>query len=307
MTVTPLFRIALALCLATAVLPACGDCTGEPLGEDDSGTGQLGEGGHLLDAGPRDGGAPVDSGAPIDAGPQQADVLDGGLPDASFDWSDLFDGGLPEELACLPGTMPDLSGGITAILGALQLSVYSGRSETGVVCGKTTCANDVPCCVLCGWVQCAEPGQDGGPPTCPSFTQTFACDGEEDCDEDPQAETCCYSLSGTQCTAEDECVIDLSFLDAGFANPFTDGGPSSAPDDDDAGEGDGGSWLSDAGAPDAAVPDLLGEILDQGVPICRSVFDCGLLSGDLCCSSELFVGVDLGLCIPALACLGGGL
>jgi len=51
--------------------------------------------------------------------------------------------------------------------------------------------------------------------------------------------------------------------------------------------------------------DALQETLDQGVPVCRSsFFDCDLLQGELCCTSDRLTAVDLGFCLPALVCLG---
>ena len=354
MRVSPVHRLRGALLLSLVLVTLTSACSCEdraaPDGGIDAGVGAKGDGGGglpLADSGlpdaarpDEDGGAP-DGGAMSDAGSTSAD---GGPDDGgSFSWEDVFgDGGLPDELACLPGTAPDLTGGVSAILGALDLHTYTGRGENGVVCGDQTCASDVPCCVLCGYASCAEVG-DGGVPTCPAFTQAFFCDGPEDCD-DPAADTCCYSLSGTGCRAAADCEINLpSWPDGGITLPFFgDGGSPDAGSLDagsldagslDAGALDGGAigdipdagpadaGLADAGPAEAGPPDggaldagavddggvadLLGGLLDQGVPVCRTLFDCDLLSGQLCCTSERLVSVELGLCLPALVCLGG--
>ena len=61
--------------------------------------------------------------------------------------------------------------------------------------------------------------------------------------------------------------------------------------------------MPDAGDPGGAA---LVELLQGGVPVCRNLLQCDVLRGELCCTSERFEVIDLGLCLPALACLGGG-
>lgn len=355
--------ILLVSLVGTLSFAACDGCVPRPIdGLDDGGLAQ-GDGGpgNPADAGIQDGGPAED---PADAGSEGP--ADAGGYDAGFDWADLLgDGGLPEELACLPGTLPEAS--LTGLIAALDLSTYSGQREDGVVCGGTTCAPGVPCCVLCGSAKCAEL-DDTGAYACPSLTQAFVCDGPEDCPGSADADTCCYSFSGTECRAEQECTFELPSLDGGFSfDGLLDGGLSFADggDDDDggsegesddagfqesddagfeaggdAGDDDGGpapfddagleeggddagvSSLDDAGATDDAgaptdggaltdggAPFDFGALFDQGLPVCTTSFpflsECDLFAGELCCTSERFVAVDIGLCVPALVCLGG--
>jgi hypothetical protein len=339
-------------------LAGCAGC-GPPPATDDGGTAGGDGGGSPVDAGVDAGSPGDDSGSPTNDAGNPNDGGAGGGDAGRFDWEDLFgEAGVPEELACLPGTLPDATGGVTGILSSLDLHTYNGSPETGVVCGDTTCAADVPCCVLCGWAQCAEVPADGGAPTCPAFTLEFTCDGKEDCS--PGADTCCFSLDGTSCTTREECTFDLSFLDGGlpdlfgdgglfsdggFNNPFDDAGTDAGYDagvdagDLDAGDldaatdagADAGATVdagandagaSDAGAFDAGafdagfdagpeLGDIVGELLDQGVKVCHSSFEfispsCDILSGEVCCTSDRFVSVDIGLCVPLLVCAGGG-
>lgn len=319
-------RIALALsvCGVSCVLAACppppvvdGDDAG-PIGSaDDAGT--LSDAGPLTDGGTGDAGLPSDAGSSTDAGSttdagnasDAGSVVDAGPP---FTWSDLVDAiwgdaGLPEELECLPEEIPELS--LAGALDYLSFEIYTGSSENGVRCGDQVCPLGTPCCALCGYSACADPGVDGGAATCPFVTRSYACDGREDCPNDPASDTCCYTLDGTTCRAEADCTFELPSFggDAGFFPwpPQNDGGFI---DDTDAGATDGG--FVDGGAPidvDAGPSpvDAFLDLLDQGLPVCRNLLDCGLFSGDLCCTSERIVELDLGVCISALACLGGAL
>ena len=302
-------RFLLVLTLSTA---ACDGCGPRPLDDEDGGA-PPGDG---FDAGPRDAGF-QDAGEAegLDAGGSD----DAGVYDAGFSWTDVLgDGGLPPELACLPGTTPEAS--ITGLIAALELSTYSGRGEEGVVCGGTTCALGRPCCVFCGFAQCADEDGDGGY-ACPLLTQELVCDGNEDCPGGSDADTCCYSLSGTDCRAEDECTFELPELpsfDGGFTFPSSDGGADDDAGDADAGDDDGGepdagddAGFVDAGFVDAGPLFDLAAILDQGVPVCTNSLpffgECDVLNGELCCTSERFVAIDIGLCVPALVCIGGQL
>jgi hypothetical protein len=333
------------LLLALFALPfanACGGCDEEVSEIEDAGAEGTTDGGaDVVDSGLPDAGPPpADSGPVADSGPADA----GSAPDSGpFDWGSALDGGGFDlgsildggPLACLPGTLPDFSSGVSGVLETLALSPYSGDDETGVICGDETCASGVPCCVLCGYAACAEVDSNGDA-TCPLFTQTFQCDGAEDCPGGSDADTCCYTLSGTDCRAEADCTFDIPDLaDAGFDWPFpdnVDGGGSQpdagvAPSDGGMPTGDGGMLpvadggtlptqdgggmsLMDGGAEEGIGADFLGALLDQGAKVCRSTIhnfldpDCDLLRGEICCTSDRFVGVEIGLCLPALACLG---
>jgi hypothetical protein len=278
----------------------CDGC-GDPVSGDETDAGADAGADAGSDAGldEDDAGRRADAGA--DAGDVAVDagVIDGGSP---FDLEDLFgEAGIPEELACLPGAAPELS--IAGLLATLDLSPYAGLPEDGVRCGPVTCDDGVPCCVLCGFAACAV-SVDGGPLACPAFTQVAHCDGAEECGG--ADDTCCFSLSGTDCRPEQECNFDVgALLDGGFVIPGLDGGLALP----DAGDVDGGAVdAGDAGpAPDAGgLGDVLEDILAQGVPVCRSsLFDsCEALSGELCCTSERIVALDLGVCVPALLCTG---
>jgi hypothetical protein len=173
--------------------------------------------------------------------------------------------------------------------------------------------------------------------TCPAFTNSYGCDGPEECQGD---DVCCFTLSGTECRVEEECdfdvngalsdflgdggiqfpdagVVDGGFVDGGFADGgFSDGGFVDG-GFDDAGFGiDGGALDGDpvfgepldggpGPVPDAgSFLDALQTTLDQGVPVCRSSFQCDLFAGELCCTSERLTAVDVGFCMPGLLCLG---
>jgi hypothetical protein len=363
----------------------CADCDGDMANEDagqsgsigdvDSGSirmadGGLSDAGEISDSGSgfsQDGGLTVSA----DSGTGQNEE-DGG---DSFSWNDLFgDAGLPPELDCLPGGLPEFS--VAGFFDLLAFHSYTGSSENGVICGDQTCSPGIPCCELCGYATCADPGVDGGLPSCPAFTRSIWCDGAEDCPNSADADTCCYTLEGTDCRAESECVFDLSLDaglpfsfgdggwmlpnsllgDAGESNPIGDGGVTDAAIVDfdsgvlDSGSIDGG--FADAGigsesdggitnAVDAGLIDsgpiadggvsadaglsgpvdaggqsmadagevdwsFLEEVFAQGVPVCRNTFfDCNVFQGEMCCTSDRFVAIELGLCMPALMCLGG--
>lgn len=269
------FRLPLAASLfIVGGLLGCDGCqtTPEDAGVEIDAGGDAGD----LDAGPaRDAGEERDAGGStlepdgglplVDAGPS---VVDAG-EDPPFNWQDLFgDGGVPEELECLPGALPGFS--LSEILAAFEFERYQGSSETGVVCGDVTCAEDVPCCELCGYAQCAEPGADGGPAQCPAFVRSIACDGHEDCPNDPAADTCCYTLEGTECRAAADCQFELpdfNFGDGGFAfpTPGNDGGSGAGAGVADAGPSDDGGPASvDGGAFDAGAGADAGLTLDAG-------------------------------------------
>ncbi|OGQ11659.1 MAG: hypothetical protein A2138_09280 [Deltaproteobacteria bacterium RBG_16_71_12] len=192
-------------------------------------------------------------------------------------------------------------------------------------CGDVVCGTATPCCGLCGYAACAGVG-DAGVPECPAFTTTYVCDGEEECGG---SDVCCFTLGGTECRPEVDCDLDVGgalsdflgdggiqlpdagppvdggYFDGGTALEYLDGGTV------DGGMVDGGSVTVylDGGPgpqPDAgSFVDALQETLDQGVPVCRSsFFDCDLLQGELCCTSDRLTAVDLGFCLPALVCLG---
>jgi hypothetical protein len=290
--------------------PVVDEDAGETANVDDDGGALVGDAG-TSDAGTSDAGA-SDAGAgdagSLDAGVSDAgSTVDAGSADAGpgFTWSDLFgDAGIPEELACLPEEIPTLS--LAGVLEYISFSFYSGSSEQGVRCGDQICALGTPCCALCGYSACADPAVDGGEATCPFYTRSYICDGKEDCAGNGNVNTCCYTLEGTTCRTSDACTFELPSFggDGGFNFPWppqSDGGFI----DDDAGAAvDGGVIAVDAGP--SPLESFLG-LLDQGVPVCRNLIDCGLFSGDLCCTSERIVELDLGVCISALACLGGAL
>jgi hypothetical protein len=248
---------------------------GEGEGEHGNDAGVVGEGegeGEHTDAGipqRNDAGTPAhDAGIllPFDAG---------GL-------DSLRDGGV---LSCVPTQIPQLS--LTGILGFLNFSPYQGAREDGVVCGDTTCAHGVPCCVACGFSQCGDVDGNGNG-TCPALMQKYQCDGAEDCPSgDPAHKQCCASLAGTDCRAKADCDFSLTQLTAAL---------------------DGGTILPDAGLIDggpAGVATQIGDLLNQGVPVCRSSFtDCNIFQANICCTSSLFQRVDLGVCVPAPVCLG---
>ena len=316
-TQAPALALALALggALAVGGPAACDGCAGAPAGGDDAGGGVEGEGeGQPSDAGPGDAGARVDAGnAVADAGPQ---------PDAGngFDLGSLLDGGI-DGLQCLPPSLPSLS--ISGAIDALGLRFYQGFPENGVKCGDVTCVNDTPCCLLCGAAACAGEGDAG--PVCPFFTATYNCDGNEDCNGN---DVCCFTLGGTVCRAESDCNFDvgaaigrflgdggLAFPDAGFFDGgFIDGGFEEVPVDGgevDGGVVDGGFvTVGIDGGPGPQVDagsflDGLQQTLNAGVPVCHSsLFDCPILQGEACCTSDRLTAVDVGFCLPALLCAG---
>ncbi len=317
----------LALCaLAAAVassLSACDGCTGPVSAVDDAGSegeGDFGEGEGDVGEGEGEGEVSVDGGV-ADAGPTDAgvDTRDAGN---GFDLGSLLDGGI-DGLQCLPTSLPQLS--VSGALDALGLNLYTGHSETGVVCGidpRVTCDEGVPCCVLCGAAGCAAPTDGGRVSACPPFTQTYSCDGNEDCSG---SDICCFTLSGTECRPESDCNFDVGgtlqqFLgDGGIRLPdagvvdggFFDGGFVSTPVDGGDPTVDGGFVDDPVPGPPGPVPDAgslvdgLQTTLDQGVPVCTSTLrDCDLLGGQACCSSDRLPAVDVGFCLPALLCLG---
>ncbi len=368
---TATFRL-LALSTGASLLLVLAGCEGcgerPPRRDPDAGIGAVDgtDGGLLADAGGVDAGSFEDDGGfTADSGPSDGGLVDGGTPESDpdagaldagasepeappFDWQDIFgDAGVPEELECIPADIPGFS--ITEILASFDFYRYTGTSEPGVVCGDEVCSPGTPCCELCGYAQCAPPEADGSPGSCPALVRSVSCDGHEDCPNDPAADTCCYTLGGTECRAEADCSFELPFgADGGFSFlPFAlDGGPggfgagvadggngvvdggeievdAGEPDDLDAGIIDSGVVDVDAGVDpgadvDAGAPDAgqslevdagpppgnpIGDFLDQGFPVCRnSLFDCDLLSLEVCCSSERIVAVDLGMCLPALVC-----
>ena len=299
-----------------------------PRDDDDGGThvlAPIGDAGvRAVDAGARlsltaDAGAARAPAAP-DAGVSAALVAeDAGTP-APWTLSGLFvDAGVPPALACLPDTLP--SPDIQGLFAALALSPYRGRAEPGVVCGDTTCATDTPCCALCGLNQCADV-DDAGAAHCPLLTNTYACDGAEDCPGDPLHDTCCLSLRGTDCRARADCTLTLPSLDGIPGIPSRESS-SSQLQQPSGGLGaipppDGGvddtykdlpvdEATAAAGAlADGGIVDTLGELLDERAPVCRStLLDCDLFHGELCCTSERMVSLDLGVCLPGPLCLGG--
>lgn len=365
----------ISACEGCGLDPAASDAGLAHVGGQDAGATEQGDGGAGLDSGQPDASVVFDAGEHVDGGTEELDsgtqMNDAG--ESGFSWEDLLgDGGLPPELACLPGGLPEFS--VAGFFDLLAFQSYTGFSENGVVCGDQTCAPGLPCCELCGYAACAEPGHDGGEPECPFFTRAIHCDGAEDCPGTADADTCCYSLQGTDCRAEAECVFSLDFdgglpfsmndggwtipitlgldgglepdgglevdagtvIDGGVTMPF-DGGMDAGDSDhvdsglsadaggsgdaglaSDAGElvGDGGTLIGagDGGSADGGVMDggeeidwsFLEEVFDQGVPVCRNtLFDCNLFQGEMCCTSERLVVLDLGLCMPALMCLGG--
>jgi hypothetical protein len=304
--------------------PVVDEDAGETGNVDDAGGGIVGDAG-VDDAGPSDAGSTTDAGTTtdagsnVDAGSTDAGLIsDAGSTDAGpgFTWSDVFgDAGIPEELECIPEQIPELS--LAGALDYLSFTLYTGSSENGVRCGDQICDDDTPCCALCGYSVCADPGTDGGPSTCPFYTRSYACDGKEDCTGNGDVDTCCYTLDGTTCRTTEECTFELPSFggDGGFNFPWppqSDGG--FVVDDAGSAQLDGG--LPDGGASDAGVIDVDAgpsplesfiDLLDQGLPVCRNLLDCGIFSGDLCCTSDRIVELDLGVCISALACLGGAL
>lgn len=275
---------AATLLLVTGLM-GCDGCESEV---EDAGGGPAVDAGTIV--GP-DGGLLLDGGdEPADAG-AEPDVPDSGTVDEDagaplvdagqeppFDWQDLFgDGGVPEELECLPGALPGFS--LSEILAAFEFERYQGGSETGVVCGDVTCAEDVPCCELCGYAQCAEPDADGGPAECPAFVRSIACDGHEDCPNDPAADTCCYTLDGTECRAEADCQFELPDFNLGdggfsFPSPSSDGGGGNGAGLLDAGA-DGGRDAGDV-ATDGGAQNLDAGRFDAGAADAGS-FDAGAL------------------------------
>ena len=348
-------RLSAAALIAVCVLPGCEGCDTEVA--DDAGdggdvvvvdAGRPDAGLVVTDAGAPDAGV-VDAGAAEDAGIVEVDagmsMMDAGADDEPFNWQDLFgDAGVPEELACLPGGIPEFS--LEGLFELLAFHTYSGRSEDGVICGGELCDPGVPCCELCGYAECAEVPADGSPPSCPAFVRAAHCDGPEDCEDNGDANVCCYSLSGTECRTEDQCDFEFpSFLTGGGGGlfplePFADGGlppPDAGATDDgadagsdagsDAGAPDGGvaadagtaptdagMSLMDAGTVDAGDMDTEGvfaDLLQSGIPVCRRTLfpytDCDLTQGELCCTSDRIVALDIGVCLPALMCLGGAI
>lgn len=105
-------------------------------------------------------------------------------------------------------------------------------------------------------------------------------------------------------------------------SPSLDGGVPPAPATDagasvPASNPDAGLIVSPADLDGGAAGDVLdgGMTLEeevgfwdtQGFPICTRSFDCDLFEGEVCCTSERFTAVDLGVCLPIWLCLGNTL
>ena len=152
-------------------------------------------------------------------------------PEEGFDlnetWTNLITDGGPLQafyedggtLSCLPEEWPEVDNPISAILDFASLRIYSGSVEEGVVCDGTNCAPGTPCCVICGLGFCGEPGIDGGMGSCPLATRSIGCDDNDDCRPSFGGDTCCMTLSGTDCRAEENCAFSFDFsggADGGF-------------------------------------------------------------------------------------------
>ncbi|MBL90189.1 MAG: hypothetical protein CMH56_00055 [Myxococcales bacterium] len=316
--------------------------------------------------------------SPRDETPEPpAVMIDAGQED-NFDfneaWSTLIGDGGPLEglyvdggvLSCLPEEWPEADNPILAILDFASLEMYSGSAEEGVVCDGTTCVPGTPCCVFCGVGFCGEPGENGGMGSCPITTRSIGCDDDDDCSAALGGDTCCMTLRGTDCRAEENCNFSFDFGGegdggsasfGGFSAGGLDGGVFTMPDAGSV----AASNLVDAGVPVGPTPDpmdagvvmspedpmdagtssgvvshdagtapptssvtdggLAGDLLDggmsmeteqgfwdtQGFSVCTRSFDCELFDGEVCCTSERFTAVDIGVCLPIWLCLGNSL
>jgi hypothetical protein len=197
--------------------------------------------------------------------------------------------------------------------------------------------------------------------SCPLSTRSIGCDDNDDCRPSLGGETCCMTLSGTDCRAEENCAFSFDFsaggdggvsfggfsggdggiltidtLDGGVPVQATDGGTAIQETTADAGvvqaASDAGhhSDASDAGPAETTDGGQPGDILDGGMsyidagveedmseelgfwdtngfPVCSRAFDCDLFGGEVCCTSDRFTAVDIGVCLPIWLCLGNTL
>ena len=309
-----------------------------------------------------------------------ANAIDAGVsePDDEFDineaWANLITDGGPLQqfyedggtLSCLPEEWPEVDNPISAILDFASLRIYSGSVEEGVVCDGTVCESGTPCCVICGLGFCGEPGIDGGMGSCPIATRSIGCDDNDDCRPSLGGDTCCMTLGGTDCRAEENCAFSFDFsggadggvnfggfsggdggilviensdagipsqiveLDAGIETAGaisdagvpvndTDASVSETPTPTDAGVAtlvdggpgdvlDGGMSYIDAGMGDETeITEELGFWETNGFQVCSRAFDCDLFGGEVCCTSDRFTAVDIGVCLPIWLCLGNSL
>ena len=305
-------------------------------------------------------------------------VVDAGQePEDEFDlnetWTNLITDGGPLQgfyedggtLSCLPEEWPEVDNPISAILDFASLRIYSGSAEEGVTCDGTNCAPGTPCCVICGLGFCGEPGVDGGMGSCPISTRSIGCDDNEDCRPSFGGDTCCMTLGGTDCRAEENCAFSFDFSsgnDGGFSfGGFSGGDGGILTIDTDSGitveetdggveveEADGGTAIAgeeivdggaaideavfdagivatfDSGLPvdildggmsyvdagmgqDTEMSEELGFWETNGFPVCARAFDCDLFGGEVCCTSDRFTAVDIGVCLPIWLCLGNSL
>lgn len=300
---------------------------------------------------------------------QTQTTLDAGgeTPEEDFDlnetWTNLITDGGPLQqfyedggsLSCLPEEWPEVDNPISAILDFASLRIYSGSVEEGVVCDGTVCVAGTPCCVICGLGFCGEPGIDGGMGTCPLATRSIGCDDNDDCSPSLGGDTCCMTLRGTDCRAEENCAFSFDFSsdggvsfggfsgsdggiltietsdggvpvqeadagmaiqdavpDAGVALTQADAGvefdsaDAGVVDVSDADLLDGGMSYVDAGM-DEEMSQELGFWDTNGFPVCSRAFDCDLFGGEVCCTSDRFTAVDIGVCLPIWLCLANTL
>ena len=70
----------------------------------------------------------------------------------------------------------------------------------------------------------------------------------------------------------------------------------------------GGMSYVDAGlGEDVEMSEELGFWETNGFPVCSRAFDCDLFGGEVCCTSDRFTAVDIGVCLPIWLCLGNSL
>ena len=140
-------------------------------------------------------------------------------------------------------------------------------------------------------------GADGGPVTTTPDAGTAAPTDEIDAgviEEAPDAGVV-QEGSDAGATAEPNSPVDGGTQTTA---PVTDGGVVQSED---------GGMAPDILDGGMSIEPELGFWDTQGFPVCTRSFQCDLFDGEVCCTSDRFTAVDIGVCLPIWLCLGNTL